>query len=418
MEVPPQLKKLVRLVMRGFYSIEHVLVMDMLIRKPCMREEDLEEKLRFERKQLRTVIAQLKQDKMIKAKLKMETGADSKATKQNYHYINYKAFVNVVKYKLDHMRRKIETEERDSTSRASFICTSCKKNFTDLEVGQLCNPMTGELRCFHCDSLVEEDPNVLPKADSRLILAKFNEQIEPLYIQLKAVEDLILPSEMFEPEIPDNQAKSDIGATHTVNIDGQPWRESKKSNYDSQMLQELSSTTIKIEKNVDESAFAETVQPIIEKSIPKKEELPWMKESTIFDSETPARIKKEKENAAINMHAHTDENAGSSKEILEVLMNYEKAQEGSKSALAFLNSSSFGMDDNPDNMEQSAINNEEEEIMDTDDEEVDDSPIIYVNSQPIRLSEISDEHIDLMSQEEKEKYVKFTQEMYSHMYEL
>ena len=32
----------------------------------------------------------------------------------------YKVFVNIVKYKLDHMRKKMETEERDATSRSSF----------------------------------------------------------------------------------------------------------------------------------------------------------------------------------------------------------------------------------------------------------------------------------------------------------
>lgn len=59
-------------------------------------------------------------------------------------------FVNVVKYKLDHMRRKIEMDERDNTSRSSFICTSCKKTYTDYEVGQLLDPMTGELICTIC----------------------------------------------------------------------------------------------------------------------------------------------------------------------------------------------------------------------------------------------------------------------------
>lgn len=43
-------------------------------------------------------------------------------------------FVNVVKYKLDLMRKRMETEERDATSRASFKCPSCLKTFTDLEV--------------------------------------------------------------------------------------------------------------------------------------------------------------------------------------------------------------------------------------------------------------------------------------------
>ena len=29
----------------------------------------------------------------------------------HYYFINYKQFVNVVKYRLDHMRRKLEMEE-------------------------------------------------------------------------------------------------------------------------------------------------------------------------------------------------------------------------------------------------------------------------------------------------------------------
>ena len=40
----------------------------------------------------------------------------------------------MVKYKLDHIRRKLETEERDATNRASFKCGQCDKQYTDLEV--------------------------------------------------------------------------------------------------------------------------------------------------------------------------------------------------------------------------------------------------------------------------------------------
>ena len=35
-EVPSSLKQLARLVVRGFYSIEDALIIDMLVRNPCM----------------------------------------------------------------------------------------------------------------------------------------------------------------------------------------------------------------------------------------------------------------------------------------------------------------------------------------------------------------------------------------------
>ena len=71
----------------------------------------------------------------VRARMRVETDADSsRTTRHNYYFISYSVFVNVVKYKLHHMRRKIETDERDATNRASFSCPDCQKKFTDLEV--------------------------------------------------------------------------------------------------------------------------------------------------------------------------------------------------------------------------------------------------------------------------------------------
>lgn len=142
-EVPGALKRLARYIVRGFYGPEHAIIIDMLVRNPCVKEDDLLELLKLERKQLRASLNTLKIDRFIKSRMKVETAEDGKNTKHNYYFINYKIFVNVVKYKLDHMRRKIELEERDNTSRASFKCPSCEKTFTDLEADQLYDPMTG-----------------------------------------------------------------------------------------------------------------------------------------------------------------------------------------------------------------------------------------------------------------------------------
>jgi len=116
-EVPSSLKQLSRLVVRGFYEIEFSLIIDMLVRYPCLREDDLCDLLKFDKKVLRAKLSTLKQDRLVQTKLKIETGEDGKAAKVNCFYINYKVFVNIVKYKLDMMRKKMEVEERDATSR-------------------------------------------------------------------------------------------------------------------------------------------------------------------------------------------------------------------------------------------------------------------------------------------------------------
>lgn len=189
-DIPKPLTKLIRLILRGFYNIEQKLVIDMLVRRRETKEDDLVEVLKLDRKHLRSLIQQMRQDKFINVRLIMETDEDGKSTRRNYYSINYRMFVNVVKYKIDHMRRKLETEERDLTSRASFICQSCRKTFTDLEIGQIFDPVRSQFRCSYCDGIVDEDPNVRPKTDSRLVMANFNEQMEPIYALLQETENI------------------------------------------------------------------------------------------------------------------------------------------------------------------------------------------------------------------------------------
>ncbi|CAG5039979.1 unnamed protein product [Parnassius apollo] len=268
-EVPSSLKQLARLVVRGFYTIEDALIVDMLVRNPCMKEDDICELLKFERKMLRARIATLKNDKFIQVRLKMETGLDGKAQKVNYYFINYKTFVNVVKYKLDLMRKRMETEERDATSRASFKCPSCGKTFTDLEADQLYDMMTQEFRCTFCSQVVEEDQSALPKKDSRLLLAKFNEQLETLYILLREVEGIKLSPEILEPEPVDINTIRGLTMKQPPNRGtGEQW------SGDATRHQGLAVEETRVDVTIGESDAADPAQ--------RKERPVWMVESTVL----------------------------------------------------------------------------------------------------------------------------------------
>lgn len=462
MEVPNSLKRLVRTVLRGFYPIEHVLLMDMLIRKPCMKEEELETLLKLERKQLRAMIAQLKNDKMIKARLRMETGPDGKTSRQNYHYINYRAFVNVVKYKLDHMRRKIETEERDNTSRASFVCTKCTKTYTDLETGQLVDISTGELHCLHCGELVEEDPNVLPKADSRLILARFNEQIEPLYILLKEVEDIVLPPDLLEPEIQDNNNHHLNNVNSHVfnqndpnNFAGRsdPWStriNRSHADYDAMMMD--TSITVNIQ---GENSFGVKTEEDQDLKPAKKEQPAWMMGTTVdFGNSSDAidgimgssnssaflRIKQEPDDDSHQRTSSISATEGLSevdlaltKEIIETLMMYEKSsgQRSVDDAVSFLQK----QENSNHNGNHHGV---EEEDIEMESEGEDSSivpeagrshslrhphhsllsgPRVRVRGKAILLTDITENLVEQMTPEEKEEYIRLTQDLYSHLYD-
>jgi transcription initiation factor TFIIE subunit alpha len=79
---------------------------------------------------------QLRGDKLIKERQVVEQRVDGRAQRCNFYFVNYRALVNVAKYKLDHMRAKLELREKDSTHRACYKCTGCETSYDSLEVGE------------------------------------------------------------------------------------------------------------------------------------------------------------------------------------------------------------------------------------------------------------------------------------------
>ncbi len=145
-----------------------------------------------------------------------------------------------------------------------------RKSFSDLEADKLWDHVSNEFKCSYCGEIVEEDPDVLPKADSRLMLAKFNDQMEPLYMLLKEVEDIKIPADLLEPD-PIEVNGSTIKVTTSEGFEGMDkWKTKDKSQFDSVMIKE---TSIKIEKD------GEAVEEVV-----KKEQPPWSAEVSVYPS--------------------------------------------------------------------------------------------------------------------------------------
>lgn len=411
-EVPSSLKQLARLVVRGFYTIEDALIVDMLVRNPCMKEDDICELLKFERKMLRARISTLRNDKFIQVRLKMETGSDGKAQKVNYYFINYKTFVNVVKYKLDLMRKRMETEERDATSRASFKCTNCLKTFTDLEADQLFDMSSGEFRCTYCREVVEEDQSALPKKDSRLLLAKFNEQLEPLYILLREVEGIKLAPEILEPEPVDINTIRGIDARKPSNLRAPNEQWSGEATRTSGFMVEDTRVDVTIgdESAEDNAANRRKERPI------------WMLESTVINTDSQADGINTQETildkAAATATNITTTNTKQGDDIMSVLLAHEKkgGTNSTTSAIkAVLPQESSDSSDNEEVNDMQAIDTGEVETMDSEDDDL--IPTVSVAGKSVSITDVNDALIAEMTPTEKEAYIQVYQEYYSHMYD-
>ncbi|KAI4888432.1 hypothetical protein NFI96_013167, partial [Prochilodus magdalenae] len=435
-EVPASLKRLAKQVVRGFYGVEHALALDVLIRNPCVREEDMLELLKFDRKQLRSVLNTLKGDKFVKCRMRVETAPDGKATRHNYYFINYRLLVNVVKYKLDHMRRRIETDERDSTNRASFRCPCCHSTFTDLEANQLFDPMTGTFRCTFCQTEVEEDESAVPKKDARTLVARFNEQIEPIYVLLRETEDINLSHDLLEPEpteIPalkqsrERAAPSGGGvgpgaAGHDV------WK--KGSTYDNLYTQ-----------NVDINMEEQDAQQAAEAKAPKERPV-WLIESTVPGSYEADTLKAPGDDLLVPQESMggrglaQDEN----EEVMRALLIHER-KVGSAVATGAIarpnaqpanasDSESETSESDEDSPSQAPVHaaaaaprpgrrdEEDEDEEDDDFEEVGDNPVVMVGGRPFSYREVSQrpELVEQMSAQEKEAYIEMGQNLFQDMF--
>ncbi|XP_072254556.1 general transcription factor IIE subunit 1 [Pyxicephalus adspersus] len=319
-EIPAVLKRLAKYVVRGFYGLEHALALDILIRNPCVKEEDMLELLKFDRKQLRAVLNTLKLDKFIKCRMRVETASDGKTTRHNFYFINYRLLVNVVKYKLDHMRRRIETDERDSTNRASFKCPNCCSTFTDLEANQLFDPMTGTFRCTFCQTEVEEDESAMPKKDARTLVARFNEQIKPLYDLLRETEDINLAYEILEPEpteIPSLRQSKERAASAAAAAAG-PHREawSKGTVYEDLYTQDV---VISMEEQENSQKLAAENKPVKERPI-------WLRESTVQGGTYTETADMKDGMDTDGFHSHEDgrQLTDDNEEVMQALLKHEK----------------------------------------------------------------------------------------------
>ncbi|NXA84446.1 T2EA factor, partial [Thryothorus ludovicianus] len=408
-EVPAALKRLAKYIVHGFYGVECALAMDVLIRYPCVKEEALSELLKYECKQLRAVLNALRADKLVKLRVRAETGPNGKSTRHNYYYINYKVLVDVVKYKLDQVRRKIEADERESTTRPSFKCPACSSTYTDLEVNQLFDAFTETFRCTYCNTEVEEDGSAFPKHDARTLLAKFNEQMEPVFVLLRETEDIVLPYDLLEPqptEIPELSESFDLKLGSSV-LESHSHHEKRTCRSSAFGLTCTQNLTIDVQDSKYKKKRRDKVtekQPI------------WLSQSTVEGAATATNsVGKFRVNASEeNVKETVMEN-----EIIKTLLIHESKSSSSTDWAPVVKSKLHESQSDNSELEEDAKQSREAGMRGRNFEEEETlGPILMVAGQPRSYGEVSEnpELVSLMTNEERDAYIKVGQEMFQSVF--
>lgn len=187
--VPDDLKELIRIITLNFYGFDFYLCTEYLMIYLCLREDILAEKLKIDPKIVHEHLLKLKKDKILNEKLMVDIQRDGKRIKHHFFYINFRSAVNVIKYKIEIIRERIENEQLKSTQ-TIYKCANCHKFFTEIDFKDFFLTM----KCPRCYGEIREEIH-----EFRNLVQIFNSKMSRVFELLKKVEKITLPLSVIRP---------------------------------------------------------------------------------------------------------------------------------------------------------------------------------------------------------------------------
>ncbi|KAG0187075.1 hypothetical protein DFQ28_006912 [Apophysomyces sp. BC1034] len=193
------LKALVARVARAFYDPKYIVILDELNKAPPnsngIREEDLIMTLKMTMRDIHRICGKLKEDRLLKTATRMEARKqDQRPVPKTYYYLDYKEFVDVVKWKMYKMQTIVRDNLRTESENKGYICPNCEKQYTPLDVLSLVDPTDGLFHCEVCEQVLEENDNAENVKGSQQVLTRLREQSQPIISLLKQTDSLVIPA--------------------------------------------------------------------------------------------------------------------------------------------------------------------------------------------------------------------------------
>ncbi|KAI8332898.1 hypothetical protein BC941DRAFT_435691 [Chlamydoabsidia padenii] len=192
------LKLLVARVARAFYDPKYIVILDVLNNAPPnsngIREDDMVPILKMTAREIHKLCGKLREHRLIKMGSRMENRKqDQRPIPKTFYYLDYKEFVDVVKWKMYKMQMVVRDNLRTQSENQGYVCDCCKSHYTSLDVLSLVNPMDGMFHCDVCDNILKENDNEESVLESEQVLASLREQSQPIITLLKQTDSIIIP---------------------------------------------------------------------------------------------------------------------------------------------------------------------------------------------------------------------------------
>ncbi|WFD30824.1 hypothetical protein MSPP1_001848 [Malassezia sp. CBS 17886] len=197
MEHMAAIRHIAQVVVRLFYDDGHVILMDQLVTAAVIPSEILSRRVGLQARDLAALAAKLVEDRMVSIYRTQETkdGVMARPFSRTYYYLDYKNFLDVLKWRMLAMRRHIDTKLRNGLDNKGYVCPRCRSSYSTLEVAHLLDMRRNVFVCDvpGCGTELVDNEDAEDVRKSKDTLKRFNEQLDVVQSALRRVEGVALP---------------------------------------------------------------------------------------------------------------------------------------------------------------------------------------------------------------------------------
>ncbi|KAF1991066.1 hypothetical protein K402DRAFT_346969 [Aulographum hederae CBS 113979] len=280
---------LLRTVVRAFYEVEHIVILDALIRHKALSSADVgslfgSEKAKASGKDYLNACGRLKEAGLVSSfpRQEIKEGAHKPITKE-YWFINVRYAIDAIKYKIHMLHDHVKVETSENSGRKDLSCKRCGSEYALLDVVDNIDPLgrgSGFL-CRKCGAVLDNPPETEEAAAALGDRpASFNKQFRPITDLLQLIDESPIPDvtgeQAFEERVP---LPRDLAP-------GQVKPEAEPTIFKPSAVRGLQAQAEKVETTIttasEESAKQKEEKAAEARKIQEQNQMPaWMAQSTV-----------------------------------------------------------------------------------------------------------------------------------------
>ncbi|KAJ2449213.1 hypothetical protein EV183_005005 [Coemansia sp. RSA 2336] len=191
-------RRLVDVVARTFYDDEYVIALDYLNRHEIARTDVLGWYLHAKQNAVFNIYGELEKHRLVKRVSRMDEPAEiqmaQKRGKKWYFYIDYKQFVDVVKWRMHKLQEQVRSKMDKGQKNLGYDCERCQRRFTILEALALVDPSSGHFRCDYCGDELVDHTSLEIAQESQKEASLIMDQFKSIIDLLKQTDSITLPA--------------------------------------------------------------------------------------------------------------------------------------------------------------------------------------------------------------------------------